>query len=64
MQTTGYKGHTFPIVVGETGSKFATSTDNTSMADLSAWYAGRANTGTAHPAVNVRPVMLLYAHIT
>ena len=55
LQTPGYMGHKFPIVIGETGSMFATSTDNQSMHDISAWAAGQPNTGTAHPAVNVRP---------
>lgn len=53
LQTVGYRGHLFPIIPGETGSKFGDATDNTSMADIAAWYSGRANTGTAHPAVAV-----------
>ena len=55
LNINGYQGHKFPVVLGETGSKFITATDLQSMADISAWVSGKANTGPTHNAANVRP---------
>ena len=57
LNINGYKGHKFPVVLGETGSKFVAAGDLQSMADISAWVAGKPNTGTAHNPANVRPAL-------
>ena len=58
-QAVGYKGHKFPIVVGEVGSKFESALDNQSLADMAAWFQGSPNTGKEHPAVSVCPLPIL-----
>ena len=55
LNINGYQGHKFPVVLGETGSKFVASGDLQSMADISAWVAGKPDTGPAHNPANVSP---------
>ncbi|KAK9787370.1 hypothetical protein WJX73_004527 [Symbiochloris irregularis] len=52
LQNEGYNGHKFPVVVGEVGSKFEESIDIQSLADISSWFSGQPNTGSAHVAVS------------
>ena len=55
LNTEGYMGYKYPVVLGETGSKFIAGTsDIQSMADIQAWVSGAPNTGTAHNPANVR----------
>lgn len=51
LQETRYEGHKFPIVLGETGSTFASAVDNATMEDLSLWLQGHDHTGPKHKAV-------------
>ena len=54
LNMIGYAGYKYPVVLGETGSKFvAGSSDIQSMADIQAWVSGQPNTGPAHNAANV-----------
>lgn len=54
LNIIGYKGYQYPVVLGETGSKFVAGTsDIQSMADIASWVKGAANTGPAHNPANV-----------
>lgn len=57
LQETRYEGHKFPIVLGETGSTFASAVDNATMEDLSLWLQGHDHTGPKHKAVQVCPLL-------
>lgn len=51
LNTVGYGGHLFPIIIGEVGSKFQSSTDLASLADFSSWLTAAPNTGVQHTNV-------------
>ena len=64
LNIIGYMGYKYPVVLGETGSKFVAGTsDIQSMADIQAWVAGKPNTGTAHNAANVSPLLACSAKL-
>lgn len=55
LNTIGYGGHLFPILIGEMGSKFDSRTccDVKSMADQLKWIRAEPNTGKPHKAIPV-----------
>eukprot|EP00775_Hariotina_reticulata_P004256 gene4256-4507_t len=50
LQTTGYQGRVFPIVVGETGSLFATPDDRQWLEDFAAFCMSRGSARVYNPA--------------